>query len=463
MKQIIHGDSREVLAAMERNSLDCCVCDPPYHLTQLSRGGSARINNLETPHGRTRLGEKGFMGKTWDGGDIAQDPTFWAEVFRVLKPGGSLLAFGGTRTHHRMVCAIEDAGFEIRDTISYAYCYGSGFPKSHSIANDIDKLNGMPARGHAIATASTTHPTTGATLASGGNVGRHAPQCDDAKAWDGWGTALKPAFEPVVHAVKPFADILPIVMARKPLAESSVARNVLAHGTGGINIDACRIATSDTLTGSGSPPLKFGGDNPRPFHDEAKPVGCHQNADGRWPANFIISCNCCGMPHDHGCPVAELDAQSGVSQGKQSMRGVGLTGSNVFGSGDMDYDTCRGHNDDIASGASRFFFTAKPSRKERGENNTHPTVKPISLMRYLVRLVCPPGGTVLDPFAGSGSTAVACEIEGFGYVAIEREAEYVEIARGRTGKAFLYVDDVACVEKTGQTRLFIDLGEGGAS
>src|SRR5689334_7152607 len=244
------GDCREVLATLSDCSVDSVVCDPPYHLTQVSRAGSPRHNDPETPYGRTRIGERGFMGKTWDGGDVAHDPVVWFECLRVLKPGSHLLAFGGSRTYHRMACAIEDAGFEIRDQIMWLY--GSGFPKSHNL---------------------------------------EAP-------WDGWGTALKPAHEP-------------IVVARKSI-RGTVEENVLRYGTGALNIDDCRVPTDDKLSGSGTPPLSYAGTNPRPYHTNAVPIGCFQHENGRWPANVI---------HDGSEEVLavfpEAPGQSGAVSGKE--------------------------------------------------------------------------------------------------------------------------------------------------
>jgi site-specific DNA-methyltransferase (adenine-specific) len=283
-----------------------------------------------------------------------------------------MLAFGGSRTWHRLASAIEDAGFEVRDSI--AWLYGSGFPKS---------LN-LP---------------------------------------DGRGTALKPAFEP-------------IVVGRKPLA-GTVAQNVTEHGTGALNIDGCRIATSDKLTGSGSPPLRFKGANSRPFHETAAPRGANQHEAGRWPANVALD----------ESAAAELDQQSGTRT--SGLMRAGTPRANRGGySGPMPTATGADTYGDIG-GASRFFYTAKASADERPEVDgiRHPTVKPLSLMRWLVRLVTPPGGIVLDPFAGSGTTAEACVLEHLRCIAIEREASYLPLIVARLTKPIAVGFDFEAEEK----------------
>lgn len=289
MVELLHGDCLERLKELPDCSVDACVTDPPYGLR--------------------------FMGKTWDY-DVPQAEV-WREVLRVLKPGGHLLAFAGTRTQHRMAVQIEDAGFEIRDLI--AWVYGSGFPKSRNLDGD----------------------------------------------WQGWGTALKPALEP-------------ITVARKPLG-GTVAENVLRHGTGAINVDACRVGTDG---GCKTQQQYQGGESlhcyGKGLNDQRSPV---VDGLGRWPANLI---------HD---------------------------GSD---------EPCK-----LLDSAARFFYCAKASKADRGEGNGHPTVKPTELMRYLCRLVTPPGGVVLDPFMGSGSTGKAAALEGFCFIGIEREAEYLAIARER--------------------------------
>jgi site-specific DNA-methyltransferase (adenine-specific) len=333
MIEMLLGDCLERLRDLPDCSVDACVTDPPYGLS--------------------------FMGKAWDY-DVPQVDV-WREVLRVLKPGGHLLAFAGTRTQHRMAVQIEDAGFEIRDLI--AWVYGSGFPKSRNLDGD----------------------------------------------WQGWGTALKPALEPITVARKPF--------------KGTVAANVLEHGTGALNINGCRIGeTAETWPKSRSY-HSARGPKPRAAHGtgDGETISTGEGPAGRWPANLI---------HDGSDEVVGLFPHTAPS--KASMRGVGLTGADekVYGKGDPTFDTMRGHND-AGGSAARFFYCAKASKADRGEGNSHPTVKPTELMRYLCRLVTPPGGVVLDPFMGSGSTGKAAVLEGFRFIGIEREAEYLEIARGR--------------------------------
>lgn len=353
---IHHGDSRDVLRIIADNSIDSCVCDPPYALVSIvKRFGSANAAEVK-PGSVYARASAGFMGKEWDTGETAFDPAFWAEVLRVLKPGAHLVAFGGTRSYHRLACAVEDAGFEIRDMLSWLY--GSGFPKSH-------------------------------------NQG------------DGWGTALKPACEP-------------IVFARKPLSEKTVAENVRRWGVGALNIDGCRIHAEDAKGGAytvtrlkpGATLNRTGG-NWRPdggdvFHGEMKP--------GRWPANVL---------HD-GSP--EVVRTFPDAPGQQRAL-VGGEDSGNQGYGKLGARAAFAPRSDEGS-AARFFYTAKADAEDR-LGTRHPTVKPVNLMRWLVRLVTPAGGVVLDPFAGSGSTGVAAIAEGMRAVLIEREAEYVADIRRR--------------------------------
>jgi len=332
MKQPLRlGERRHVLATLDDNSIDAIVCDPPYEL--------------------------GFMGKSWDNSGIAYDVTVWQQCLRVLKPGGHLIAFGGSRTYHRLAVAIEDAGFEIRDQIQWIY--GSGFPKSHNLK---DK-------------------------------------------YEGWGTALKPAHEPAV-------------LARKPLC-GTVADNVMTWGVGALNIDGTRIDSSDaqwTHHGTADPGMWSG----------KKRIYQENTTAGRWPANVIL---------DEDAAKA-LDMQSGHSASNvrtpSQKHSAGIVTSFQRGSEESNYTD--------SGGASRFFYTAKASKSEReagldaldGQRaNHHPTVKPLSLMRYLVRLVTPKHGKVLDPFMGSGSTGCASILEGFDFVGIDITPEYVAIAQKR--------------------------------
>lgn len=377
--RIVEGDCVERMREMPEGSVDAIVTDPPYELTTARPGGRS-----EATRGKV-MG--GFMGMRWDGTGVAINVETWREALRVLKPGGHLVAFGGTRTYHRLVCAIEDAGFEIRDQL--AWLFGSGFPKSKN-------LDGQ---------------------------------------WQGWGTALKPAHEP-------------IVLARKPL-QGTVAANVLKHGTGAINVDACRVATDGeviAVTGKGALPTRHNEHEPR----EAAPIAARAADLGRWPANVL---------HDGSDEVIAAFPQASGAQAP--VRGVEPSGKtvDVFGSfaGRAPSDRRDG-----GGSAARFFYTAKASRFDRNDGceelpekallwssgeqnpgsfqspntkraarNHHPTVKPTDLMRWLVRLVTPPGGTVLDPFMGSGSTLKAAELEQFDAIGIELDPEYAAIARRR--------------------------------
>lgn len=335
-----NNDCLNVLKTMEDNSIDSCVTDPPYGLS--------------------------FMGKLWDY-DVPQKE-IWEQVFRVLKPGAYLLAFFGSRTYHRGVVQIEDAGFEIRDQIMWLY--GSGFPKSHNIGKAIDKNAGVTRR------IVGKNKNFGVTKKEEGknSFGDYAgewdltePATDEAKKWEGWGTALKPAHEP-------------IVVARKPIHQS-VAKNVLEYGTGALNIDGCRVGEEN----------------------------------GRWPANVI---------HDGSDEVVSKfpDAKGGTTNGNAP---TGVSGNIT----PMRRGNLIPRND--TGSAARFFYCAKASKADREQGNNHPTVKPTELMKYLCRLVTPPNGIILDPFMGSGSTGKAALQEGFNFIGIEMNKEYYEIANER--------------------------------
>jgi len=400
---LLHGDCRAVMAGLPAASVDAVVCDPPYGLS--------------------------FMGKDWDHG--VPGVAFWSAALRVAKPGAHLLAFGGTRTFHRLAVAIEDAGWEIRDTVMWVY--GSGFPKSHNVGKGIDKAAGAEREvvGRKIgALPNGTNKLMTDALKPILDI--TAPATEAARQWNGWGTALKPAWEP-------------IIVARKPL-EGTVAANVLAHGTGAMNIDGCRV--QGALEGD---PNRFaktdGGWGVKQFHDA--PV---VRASGRWPANLI---------HDGSDEVTELfpNVKAGTAVRHNS-------GGNTFGG-----DNAKPPMDDMgyadSGSAARFFYCAKASKADRDEGcegmearlamrygekaqgplpqqtpskpvpqrNHHPTVKPTALMRYLCKLVTPPAGTVLDPFMGSGSTGKAARMDGFGFIGIEQDAEYIAIARARIAHA----------------------------
>ena len=624
---VLHGDCLAVMLTLDAESVDAIVCDPPYALTSGKKGGSGVASlNVDSPAGRSRIGTGGgFMGKAWD----SSLPTveMWAEALRVARPGAHLVAFGGTRTFHRLTCAIEDAGWEIRDCLSWLY--GSGFPKSLNLSVSFDKAEGMAARGVGFTTAGYTESAT----VPGGAHGPHEPTSANGKQWSGWGTALKPGWESIILARKPlptgterriivanlytleaqlwsllpaniaaeafglsqaehdaasasaqwsaderrstWADLFgqmdtsrcvmvlttclstvrswsatlaessddtststtatasspttdwrtlrfclsaltprtiirdatarpgswwsvspaaeyfnavvssmsatralsalgsaiesariacrdedapdfstawePIILARKPLI-GTVAANVLAHGTGALNIDTCRIAgvkphrevvNTQANDWSGGGAWKSSG------------VGGGESSEGRWPANVVLDDEAAAL----------LDDQSGVlTSGARSGARYVSKFQNAYGEfrGGVE-KPCEASE----GGASRFFYTAKASTSERNEGlrgfalaqrdeqrdeqrdpdlpggnnprnrgakavaNSHPTVKPLDLMRWLCKLVTPPGGLILDPFTGSGSTGCAAVREGFRFVGIEREAEYVEIARAR--------------------------------
>jgi site-specific DNA-methyltransferase (adenine-specific) len=400
---LLLGDCRDRLKELPDNSIDSIVTDPPYEL--------------------------GFMGKSWDASGVAYDVTVWQECLRVLKPGGHLLSFGGSRTYHRMACAIEDAGFQIRDQIMWVY--GSGFPKSLNVSKSIE---GLLTTGSANKTAFKhlageqvdrgdwgiakqqftygQRDTNYDETASATRLGKLEPTTAEAQVWDGWGTALKPAHEP-------------IVMARKPLV-GTVANNVLTYGTGGINIDGCRVG-NETRTYGG---MSANQPDVGTFRDDNwTPKEIEVTVAGRFPANFI---------HDGSDEVVELfpsdkpnqsaarffycakaskkDRNEGLDEfeEKQTLGGGGLTAEIKE---DGSYET--------ASAGGKF------GSVKAKQTNHHPTVKPTDLMRYLCRLITPPNGTVLDPFTGSGSTGKAAVLEGFSFIGVEQSEEYIAIAEAR--------------------------------
>lgn len=427
---VYHGSNLDVLPTLPDNSVDSIVTDPPYEL--------------------------GFMGKSWDNSGIAYSVELWTECMRVLKPGGHLLAFGGSRTWHRLAVAIEDAGFEMRDSI--AWLYGSGFPKSMDVAKAIDKQSGYD--GEVIGTETVDVGMQGGSM----HAGRETKLAEreikelspEAQKWEGWGTALKPAFEPVV-------------VARKPLGEKTVAANVLAYGTGGLNIDASRIGTEKISTHHAPKGTFAGGEQ-----DRGSDTSTYQEHTGRWPANIILD------PY-----TAELlDEQSGISKSNgpgthcsnRDINGVCVGHNNAGRStSGATYHAAESNKQPDSGGASRFFYVAKASKKDRNEGleelegkeigakgnglaracatcratvldgcdcpdrtfvnptrqNFHPTVKPTSLMEYLIKLVTPEGGTVLDPFTGSGSTGKAALLNGYQFIGIELTDEYLPIIEGR--------------------------------
>jgi DNA modification methylase len=409
---IHHGDCREVMATLDAESVDAIVSDPPYGLS--------------------------FMGKGWDHGVPGVE--FWAEAMRVAKPGAHLLAFGGTRTYHRLACAIEDAGWEIRDCVMWVY--GSGFPKSHDVSKAIDKAAGAEREVVGTKKLNPRDTKTYIPSAGGGYGGVQsspdhgmqitAPATDAARQWSGWGTALKPAHEP-------------IIVARKPLI-GTVAENVLRHGTGGINVDGCRvgIASGDQKSEGGRKLARHQETNGFDGGWKSKTTNLDDGL-GRWPANLI---------HDGSDEVVGLFPQ--VKTG--NVKPYKATTQSEYRQ--LHCDTVTGSHVGDSGSAARFFYCAKASKADRDEGceglivkdvhrygaglgegidpnapaknrNHHPTVKPTALMRYLCRLVTPPGGIVLDPFTGSGSTGKGAVLEGFRFIGIEREAEYVEIAKAR--------------------------------
>ena len=453
--KILHGNNLDILPTLPDNSVDSIVTDPPYEL--------------------------GFMGKKWDSSGIAYSVELWQQCLRVLKPGGHLLSFGGTRTWHRVAVGIEDAGFEIRD--SMAWLYGSGFPKSLDVSKAIDKQSGY--QGEVLGTEVVDVGMQGGSMHAGRGTKLQQREIKElspeAQQWQGWGTALKPAFEP-------------IVVARKPI-EGTVANNVLKWGTGGLNIDGSRIGTQEGEKFSGGVAAQHSEGWDRPWKHDAQAIAKKQERIketiektqtlGRWPANIILD------PY-----TAELlDEQSGNRPSAGTYKNVDEP---------MQIGTRNGNNDpnkflnDVylnskryntyaneQGGASRFFYVAKASKRDRNEGldelpdqksqhnaggigreisvekrladgeginapttkNFHPTVKPTTLMEYLIKLVTPPGGVVLDPFTGSGSTGKAAILQGFDFIGIEMTEEYLPIIEGRLKHAEQLVAEAKEQEK----------------
>jgi site-specific DNA-methyltransferase (adenine-specific) len=422
---LLKGDCRQQLATLPDNSVHAIITDPPYEL--------------------------GFMGKTWDSTGIAYNLEVWTQCLRVLKPGGHLLAFGGSRTYHRLACAIEDAGFEIRDQIMWVY--GSGFPKSLDVSKAIDKAAGAERQ---VVGKSSRHGG-GTMTGSSFQVPKEipnvtAPSTEAAKQWDGWGTALKPAHEP-------------IVLARKPL-NGTVANNVLTHGVGALNIDESRITSTDNFDGLKGRPIQKLATRRHGETEEEYDLRIHQSPSqqqaleklktlGRWPANFI---------HDGSDEVLQLfpDTKTGTAV----RRNIGISDKGMFAFGNKLPKEDFTH-DDGGGSAARFFYCAKASRTERNtgldhlptretliysekaqgplpqqtpskpspQTNFHPTVKPLALIHYLIKLITPPGGTILDPFLGSGTTAVAATQLGHPWIGCELTEDYWPIIEARIAHA----------------------------
>ena len=415
--KLMLGDNIESLKKLPENSVDSIVSDPPYGLS--------------------------FMGKKWDY-DVPS-VEFWKEVYRVLKPGGHVLSFGGTRTYHRMTVNIEDAGFEIRDQIMWLY--GSGFPKSHNIGIAIDKQKGLIGnRGKAFVVAGQSGQKDKDTGGDLPNPNTKVESYEAQNEWNGWGTALKPANEP-------------ICVARKPLSEKSVAENVLRWGTGGINVDGCRVGYTSEADKNNTINAKYTTNEDNKQSDDwgTKQIGNVSKEEGRFPANIILD------------KIAGelLDEQSGVSKSNTKPKLTGKEAGNMYHKHEQPDNNYKekiyvGDYSD-KGGASRFFYQAKVSKAERNmgldgfeqkelasaqtfanrinanseekhiptTKNTHPTVKPVSLMAYLCRLVTPPNGIVLDPFMGSGSTGISAQLEGFRFCGMELDKDYFKIAESR--------------------------------
>lgn len=427
--QIVEGECVEAMRSMPEASVDAVVCDPPYGLGFMGkewdtigdtgRGARARSERAAevTPNGQghsTSAGPylaAGVDSLRSEGVPFQAWCEIWArEALRVLKPGGHLLAFGGTRTYHRLACAIEDAGFEIRDALQWLY--GSGFPKSLDVSKAIDKAAGAERKvvgqrdryrdGGRRQNLGDRNEVYGEGLTANGVADVTAPATADAERWQGWGTALKPAHEPVV-------------VARKPLI-GTVSANVLAHGTGALNIDGCRIGTEGGTRSTGEPNRLNAvyGDGMGGLDTE--PLGA-----GRWPANVILD--------EEAAATGRAGAALGDTGGASRFFYCAKTSSAERNAG-LDGFEARDMAEVFSGGMAGASIPLKGSPSPR-YRNVHPTVKPIDLMRWLVRLVTPPGGTVLDPFTGSGTTGIACALERFEFVGIEREAEYAAIARAR--------------------------------
>lgn len=350
---VVHADCLDVMRRLPDNFIDAVVTDPPYGLS--------------------------FMGKNWDHGVPGVE--FWKEALRIAKPGAHLLSFGGTRTFHRIACAIEDAGWEIRDTIMWVY--GSGFPKSMDISKAIEKKTG---------------------------------DVEEAKTWNGWGTCLKPAYEPVI-------------MARKPL-EGTVADTVLKYGTGGINIDECRVpfeSDEDKKATRMDRPhtSKVGALAGGLENDNERTIFMPKQTNGRFPANVI---------HDGSDEVVELFPNN-VKGGTWN----NTNGARHFENNGKPTEYTNKGSDNSVGSAARFFYCAKASKSEKGKDNPHPTVKPLELMKYLIRMVAQKGALVLDPFMGSGSTGVAAIQIGRNFFGVEKEEEYFNYAKNRIEEAFLKI------------------------
>ena len=440
--KLFNGSMLDILEVIEPNTIDSIVTDPPYGLTSITKR-FGKENSAECQYGKdgsfARL-SRGFMGKEWDGSGIEYNIDTWKKCYEVLKPGGYLLAFGGSRTFHRIACAIEDAGFEIRDTIMWLY--GSGFPKSMNIGLAIDKKNGVESE---VIGQQVVPDITGDAYGTMNDKqgGSYKKATND---WAGWGTALKPSFEPIIVARKPF--------------KGSLVDNVIENGVGGINIDECRVFGEDTEElqknwTDRKAPAGFNGDKSGIYGSGKTDNTIAYTPNGRFPANTILTYDetdfdevCGGFPNTKG--------NGNIRHNNNNDKNY-----NCY----SNYGNCDTKGYDNSGSASRYFYCAKASKKDRDEGlddfeeidggsyqfrqdgsldgkipvrkNTHPTVKPTELMQYLVRLVTPNGGTILDPFNGSGSTGKAVMYENkernknYKYIGIELTEEYLPISKAR--------------------------------
>ena len=414
--KIIHGDCLEELKRLEDNSVDAVITDPPYGLSNTKPVQVAEILgrwvNGDTNHVPEKRG--GFMGKDWD--SFVPPPAVWQECMRVLKPGGHMAVFAGARTQDLMGLSIRLAGFEIRDTLGWIY--GSGFPKSMDVSKAIDKAAGAEREVIGSKVTGNAKQRTSATgeFADGNHGGQQvvdvtAPATSEAQRWDGWGTALKPAIEP-------------IILARKPL-DGTVANNVLAHGVGGLNIDACRVGS-----GTGEPKPEYVANDKNQVYGAGMGGGAWVNTSGRFPANVLLD--------EHA--AKEMDKQSGVSASTQRTGKRSGKSKDILGDFVGQENVTMGHTD--SGGASRFFpvfkYQAKAPKRERpvivredGTKVQHPTVKPLALMEWLITLITPEGGTILDPFAGTGTTLQAATNKGFNPIGIEADTDYIQLINKR--------------------------------
>lgn len=415
MTTIHSGDCIEVMSQMPPESVDAIVTDPPYGLSNTTPAQVADTITKWAGGDRDHVPTgRGFMGKSWDA--FVPPPAVWDECLRVLKPGGHMLVFAGSRTQDLMGLSIRLAGFEMRDSL--AWLYGAGFPKSHDVSKAIDKLAGH-VRGSApdFRNGPNTNPATKGTARYSGRWGIQdgtdtGPATPEAAQWDGWGTALKPAHEPIILARKPF--------------KGTVAGNVLAHGTGAINVDACRI--EGEVPSVPQPDFKHVNGAVTHLDAHARNGQMSSAPSGRWPANVLLD--------QHA--AAWVDEQSGVKppSRRTASKDYELRRNVYSAVKDTQAGDEWGYTD--SGGASRFFYTAKAPKRERpsyttedGQTVQHSTVKPLAIMRWLLRLVTPPGGTVLDPFAGSGTTIEAALIEGFNPIGIEMEPDYLPLIQQR--------------------------------